>query len=589
MKIRTATMLLAGSFILLTAPTLNGQEAVSLTVSHYTRSQTTRIGCIQQEFQAPSNYVYTLHWDTSHEWWSHQASGSGTTWETAWGSDCNPAVERGAEYFAHWLPNAATTQRQCTSWYGGVYTNWLVNLGAWSYYTGGVPWRHCSYNTTTPMTNEASGIVYANTDSFTEATKIELRTGGDEAGVTNEEVIIQLSVSAMDDNTSTPIPVSELTALGKTPTPDGTNIYSGHVLKKSSDYQKMDATVTANRSCYSYAATAGKGKLMLRRNGVDVTGKTNSIYVGELVDIEGLLAGLGTSTPAISNYQWTVPGQMVGGWVIDGTGTNNHMGKTVPVTNYTGAVMRYYWTKDEKQGVTVTCTVQVQGIGQLTASTVFRVGRPEARWTLTPKFGKVAILTNSCSLPPQMAGYLALGTGFNCTTNDVGMYYDCEFTNFDGYVGLYDFFMIQIATVNWKFNSVTPNLSWYIDFRGIDTRYPSGWRFRDATKGYATDTPVSFLLDEIKFEWRRDDFETYLMWQPTRAPSSIPVPLKRADWNWYGRARRMSTNNPGLFHLVTPSIWPQAATGTDVYTHPTWTNNVWDFTPTFNTFWYTEP
>jgi hypothetical protein len=55
------------------------------------------------------------------------------------------------------------------------------------------------------------------------------------------------------------------------------------------------------------------------------------------------------------------------------------------------------------------------------------------------------------------------------------------------------------------------------------------------------------------------------------------------------QARRMSTNNPGLFHLVTPTVSPQATTGRNTYTHPKWDYNVWDATPAFNTFWYTEP
>jgi hypothetical protein len=78
-----------------------------------------------------------------------------------------------------------------------------------------------------------------------------------------------------------PIPVSELTVLGTTPAPDGTNIYSGVVWKKTSDHQTFDATVTATRSCYSFDATAAKDRLVIQGMGSsDLNGKTTVVWWG---------------------------------------------------------------------------------------------------------------------------------------------------------------------------------------------------------------------------------------------------------------------------------------------------------------------
>ena len=162
-----------------------------------------------------------------------------------------------------------------------------------------------------------------------------------------------------------------------------------------------------------------------------------------------------------------------------GTGTNNVSASVVNwgtnLADRTGPVTQFAWTRDNAQVLPVMCTVQAAG-HTLVAKAYFDVRRPGAKWNLRPKNGVVMVTTNQCNEAPQYAGYYYLTTGPNCTTNDVGMYYSCEITNLAGYVGQHNFFFAQVATLDWKYNSVVPNSSAYVEgFRGIDTAYPYQW------------------------------------------------------------------------------------------------------------------
>jgi hypothetical protein len=158
-----------------------------------------------------SNTTYTLVWDIYDESWNHTPYGSGTSWSQVWVNPCG--INTGAEYSAHWLPQAGSATREVTRWVEGpnpYYTNYTDTIGPWENYIGWVPWRKCHRETRSTNTHQASEITYVSTDTLNEEARIELWTGGDPA-VTNNDNIILVTVRAQDDDTSTPIPVSELT------------------------------------------------------------------------------------------------------------------------------------------------------------------------------------------------------------------------------------------------------------------------------------------------------------------------------------------------------------------------------------------
>jgi hypothetical protein len=261
----------------------------------------------------PSNYVYTVVWNTSSENWNHTPYGI---------------------------------------------------VGPWGNYIGWMRWGKCYQDPRNTNTHEASGITYVSTDTLNEEARIELWTGGD-ASVTNNDNVIMVSVGARDDSTLAPIPVSELTMLGQTPTPEyGTNIYAGEVwMKDVCDHAKIAATPTAARSCYSYAANVSKNRLVITGNAGpgELNGKTNVVYVGERINLS-IRNGLITSKAGVTNYKWSVPGYRIGYW--NATVPRAH---TSPFDSTNRYAVEFFWV-DAIASAVVTCSVEVGG-HTLTAST----------------------------------------------------------------------------------------------------------------------------------------------------------------------------------------------------------------------------
>ena len=85
------------------------------------------------------------------------------------------------------------------------------------------------------------------------------------------------------------------------------------------------------------------------------------------------------------------------------------------------------------------------------------VRRPEANWTLTPKYGQVAVTTGVCS-GPLPTNYYHLTTGLECSTNDVGIYYAYEITDLKGYLESYEVSWVQLVQIDWLENFSEPPL-----------------------------------------------------------------------------------------------------------------------------------
>src|SRR5688500_7573337 len=78
---------------------------------------------------------------------------------------------------------------------------------------------------------------------------------------------------------------------------------------------------------------------------------------------------------------------------------------------------------------------------------------------------------------------------------------------------------------------------------------------------------------KIEFYWRNDWFVTYLMWQSKRGVPSVPVALKYATWDWFGRAYVVSTStSPWTYDGWQPFTEIKPFTGLDIDTPPYWTS-----------------
>ena len=151
-----------------------------------------------------------------------------------------------------------------------------------------------------------------------------------------------------------------------------------------------------------------------------------------------------------------------------------------------------------------------------------------------------------------------------------------------GWPGMYDLEWVQIINIDWKRNMIsgTNEYSKSTSGEGLDRLPNPGWDGNYSlyasngcffTYGCASDSPGEVLTDDIAYDWRQDDFEVYLMFTPSGGKQ---VPLKLANWNWYGRAKRSNTNSPAIFEGVTPFVNPVATTGVDCFVHPQWQTNI---------------
>lgn len=360
---------------------------------------------------------------------------------------------------------------------------------------------------------------------------------------------------------------------------------NGFALAAMPDHSELDVKTTVpGTNDYIIAESAASYTPVISFNGQPVTGSTVTVFVGQLISLTcRLLAPAGFPSVSITNCQWTIPGFAISNYVP--SMTSSMVYSNFPTDN---SNVFFYWADGGTNQVQ--CVVTVLGQQLTPARATFNVMKPEATWTLTP-MDQVAVDTNFAG---NSYGYYYLRTGKNYSTNDVGMLYQYQAVDLKGYSGSYQFQFVQIATLDWRINLAldfpTTNLfSEYILATGVDA--PFGNYFYErwfVQSGQSEDTPADKLTLSTAFDWRRDNFECYLMFKPD---GGIPVPIKLATWNWYGRAQQVGTNSPPRFVGVPPFTSPQPGVGVNCSVFPHWTNNcaAEETNWTYQTFWYPTP
>lgn len=439
------------------------------------------------------------------------------------------------------------------------------------------PWRHRrALETTVEGLPDNYTATYVAEDNIT--TKIELLTGG--RALSTTENLVVLTITARDQDAWYPaeqtsdiavIPPEDITVLGEHPDADD------RLWKMLADSQTLDVTpvVPASHTNYAFTVSATKLKLKIMRNGEDIAGKKQIVWVGQPIN---LTCELDNSSFTISNFTWTVPGNSISNYVY-----TTETAEVVTQYPKTKASVGYYWIQDLASG-DVTVTATLNGF-TLQAKVLFEVRRPSATLRLTPKW-QVEVSTDFCGYL-QGTGVPRLQTGKKCTTNDVGMLYEFILQDLKGFQSDYEFQMVQIVTTDIKRNLPEVNgvrNSQEVLIRGLDAIYPYKSWAGPSEYGYADDTPHELLFDVLwVYHYRRDQFECHLMFKPS---GGIPVPIKLAAWNWKGQAAYQS--NPAGWYGVVPYVHPQPALGVENLSYPTWTNNAgnWINFMKTNPFWF---
>ncbi len=393
---------------------------------------------------------------------------------------------------------------------------------------------------------------------------------------------LKLHVSATDNFTGSPIPATNL-AIGSTSY--GRADSSGDIYIQGADNAWYDGTVYADQTRYSnytYAMTPASAYLQITRGTNNLAGQTNTVIVGEQIALTCQFVdpatGLPSSIAPITNFQWTVPGNPISRF----TNSSTH-GEAFALTNMTNSSVTFYWVEGGTT-VDVECNVIVKGVA-MSAKTKFIV-RPAGGLLDGAIQDKVRILGSEIDFgfpPGQISSNQPPGIVFvSFGTNSFG-------SPSEGNWSLCQVVQSTEIKFNLQTNAIQTNTSSAIFHvtNALD-RFPYGLDLiiivtnppPPVTIYRAFDSPRSPTTGAVKL-WRDDSFRMFLMFQPTKVAASIPVPVRKVEWN-FSFVVTNGVNGWGIasaYTNVTANNQPATA-------YPYWRTNVLPAVFQTNNFWY---
>jgi len=245
-----------------------------------------------------------------------------------------------------------------------------------------------------------------------------------------------------------------------------------------------------------------------------VTGTTRDAIVGQKMNLSVQVQPSGTQ---LTNTNWSVPGMRVGNYAVDPSGVS---AQVVPFTDTTTTSISFYWV-DEGYNRTVSLSGKVNGVS-VSAYVIFDAKRPVV--TVTSETGEVGLSTvwdNALTLhfgSPSLIGinlnrtFYSPPSGFSGNTFWVQVIAPLR--------------RRQLADGTWQ----------KLTGAGLDGHYP----YSSIT--HAGDNPRQ-PIDNSRLQYVANDTATmWLMFQPSLA-NSIPVPLLKVDWSWYGAIENRGGGN----------------------------------------------
>jgi hypothetical protein len=319
----------------------------------------------------------------------------------------------------------------------------------------------------------------------------------------------------------------------------------------------QNVVITARAPEVWYGGSApGQQKFTLHilQGSSDVTGSNVTAIVGEQMILKCQLEdpnGNAVTTPAITNFQWAVPGMTFSNYEA-----NYQFGKLYTEFPTNNNTVEYYWINGGNEQVS--CDVIVAG-QSFSAKTKFNVLRPTAKisaWTTSVNLLGGTMFYQFTQTNPLMSGITF--------SNTISIPH--------GFSGTNEFIQLDYESIR---NLQDTNLVWHILTEvsappNLDTVCP--YNVFD-TNGYPEDNPGSTLdLGSEKFaaSVASDNFEMWMMFKPDGGQW---VPLRAVNWSWGGSATNSIPYGDFGWSLVsrTNSINPLDF---DQLSHPEWQNNV---------------
>jgi hypothetical protein len=302
-----------------------------------------------------------------------------------------------------------------------------------------------------------------------------------------------------------------------------------------------------------------------RKTGNVVSNTTQAKIVGQKIEL------LVRAKPpeAMSNIQWTVPGERVGNYSqSSSTGTRTDL----TATDLQGTNLEFYWIKGGSEVITVAATVRGS---RLTAQVTQNVLAP-TNVTMTSITGDVGVGPTGWPGDPPTNLYYG-------KSPKVGIQWTCTATAPAGGDG-----EIAGTQLNNSDRKRTSNAG------VVESNDSGGSYMLDTTVPYSSSVPITAgasatwssndspstpLTPNLSKKSVNDLFRMYFMYKPAGA-DSIWVNLMRLDWHWAGQTTRVGA--PG----GAGNNWTAAAgassdkdpSGSATSELPTWTDNVTSIT-----------
>ncbi len=302
-----------------------------------------------------------------------------------------------------------------------------------------------------------------------------------------------------------------------------------------------------------------------RKSGAVVSGTTQTVIVGKKIE----LMVRTRPAEAMTNIQWTVPGQRVKGYTQSTTaGTRTELN----ASDLQGVNLDFYWIAGGTQTVQVAATVRGS---QLTAQVTHTVLTPTSV-SMTSVTGSVGVGATGFPGDPPMSLYYG-------QSPTVGIQWTCTATAPAGGDGVIAATQLNNSNRRRTQNSGTSQANSSGGVYMLDTTVPYSAAVPVTASASATwtsnDSPSTPLTSNLQEKSVNDLFRLYFMYKPAGA-DSIWVTLMRLDWHWAGRTSRVGA--PGSAGNVwTPptgvssDVNPSGVASTEL---PTWTDNVTNIT-----------
>jgi hypothetical protein len=281
-------------------------------------------------------------------------------------------------------------------------------------------------------------------------------------------------------------------------------------------------------------------------SGPDITGLIQSAVVGQQIV---LYADYTLPSGEYANSQsWSVPGTRVGGF---GTAPTN--GGPIAINN-NGQSTTFYWVT-AANSQTAVFTLKYGSNQTLTAQTTFNIAGPTLSSFTAATPGQV----NTDQILMYFGGPSGNGVSFTATVNPPSGYNGSQVWGQT----------IGSVAINW-----TGSNTYSCSGSGLDTSWP--WTATIFSSPPNTtnandnpQAPVSYpKYNQVTFSQQNNSM--YLLWQPTLSGASIPVPIAKISWSWYGQA----SYNGAQWQIVGQGTTSKGTVGsyTNSSSYPIWTS-----------------